>query len=346
MAERFFHQGSNPRRVSLVALPDAVISTLSGIFDVMNAFAFMDLLNAKADAGLPFTIEIVGEAAGSLDLASGVPVKVQRAIGEIEMTDIVIVPSVLLQPEGWKRDRYPRLVNWIRAMYDRGAVLCSACSGLFLLAETGLYDDRDATVHFSYAHAFAATFPAVRIHPERVLIISGEREELVSSGASMTWHDLVLYLIARYAGATAAQEIARMFALQWHQDGLAPYIIFKGKRDHGDSEIISAQNWLDNHFSVANPVQEMIKISRLADRTFKRRFADATGLTPIAYVQRLRVEDAKRRLERTQTPIDEISWQVGYEDSAFFRRLFKRMTGLSPGAYRKRFRIPDFVRPS
>lgn len=346
MAERFFHQGSNPRRVSLVALPDAVVSTLSGIFDVMNAFAFMDVLNAKAGTGLPFNIEIVGEAAGSLDLASGVPVQVQRAIGEIEMTDIVIVPSVLLRPEGWKRGRYPRLVNWIRAMYDRGAVLCSACSGLFLLAETGLYDDRDATVHFSYAHAFATTFPGVRIHPERVLIISGDREELVSSGASMTWHDLVLYLIVRYAGATAAQEIARMFALQWHQDGLAPYIIFKGKRDHGDSEIMSAQNWLDNHFSVANPVQEMIKLSRLAERTFKRRFADATGLTPIAYVQRLRVEDAKRRLERTQTPIDEISWQVGYEDSAFFRRLFKRTTGLSPGAYRKRFRIPDFVRAS
>jgi transcriptional regulator GlxA family with amidase domain len=82
----------------------------------------------------------------------------------------------------------------------------------------------------------------------------------------------------------------------------------------------------------------------LAERTFKRRFTNATGLTLIAYVQRLRIEDAKRRLERTDAPIEEISWQVGYEDPAFFRRLFKRMTGLAPGAYRKRFRIPDFAR--
>jgi transcriptional regulator GlxA family with amidase domain len=215
---------------------------------------------------------------------------------------------------------------------------------VFLLAETGLFDARDATVHFGYARAFAAAYPAVTIHPERVLVISGARDELVCSGASTTWHDLVLYLIARCAGTTAAQDVARMFALQWHQDGLTPYMIFEGRMDHGDAEIASAQHWLREHFSVASPVEEMVKRSKLAERTFKRRFAQATGLTPIEYVQRLRIEDAKRRLERTDAPVDEIGWRVGYEDSAFFRRLFKRTTGLAPGAYRKRFRIPDFAR--
>jgi transcriptional regulator GlxA family with amidase domain len=218
-------------------------------------------------------------------------------------------------------------------------------SGIFLLAETGLFDGRNATVHFRYAQVFAATYPAVPIHPERVLLISGAREELVSSGASSTWHDMVLHLIARYAGSTAAQEVARIFALQWHHDGLTPYIVFEGKTGHGDAVIQRAQEWLSERFSVANPVEEMIRHSAVAERTFKRRFASATGLTPIAYVQRLRVEDAKRRLERTEAPVDEISWRVGYEDPAFFRRLFKRTTGLAPGAYRKRFRIPEFARP-
>jgi transcriptional regulator GlxA family with amidase domain len=337
--------GSNPRHVSLVALPDAVASTLFGIFDVMNACALMGASNAALGARVPFHIEIAGETPGPLELASGVPVNVQRAIDTIETSDIVIVPSVLLRPEGWEKGRNPRLVDWVRAMHDRGAVLCSACSGIFLLAETGLFDGKDATVHFGYARAFAATHPAVPIHPERVLVISGSREELVSSGASTTWHDLVLYLIARYAGSTTAQEVARLFALQWHQDGLAPYMIFEGRVDHGDSAIQSAQQWLSGHFSVANPVEEMVRRSKLAERTFKRRFANATGLTPIAYVQRLRIEDAKRRLERTDASVDEISWRVGYEDAAFFRRLFKRLTGLAPGAYRKRFRIPDFARP-
>jgi transcriptional regulator GlxA family with amidase domain len=333
--------GSHRRHVSLVALPEGTVSTLFGIFDVMNALKYTG--TPDADARAPFHAEIVGEAAGPLVVGGGVPIDVQRAIDTVERSDIVIVPSVRLPPEGWKRGRYPRLVDWLQRMYDRGAVLCSACSGIFLLAETGLFDGRDATVHFGYARTFADTFPAVPIHPDRVLVVSGVREELVCSGASTSWHDMALHLIARYAGSSAAHEVARAFALQWHQDGLTPYIVFEGKTDHGDGEIQRAQQWLGDHFSVANPVETMIKRSKLAERTFKRRFASATGLTPIAYVQRLRVEDAKRRLERTNASVDAISWRVGYEDAAFFRRLFKRTTGLAPGAYRRRFRIPDFA---
>jgi transcriptional regulator GlxA family with amidase domain len=161
----------------------------------------------------------------------------------------------------------------------------------------------------------------------------------------MTWHDLVLYLIGRHAGATAAQTIARFFALQWHQDGLVPYIVFEGRKDHGDAAVQKAQDWLATHFSVANPLEEMVRLTGLTERTFKRRFTSAAGLSPIAYVQRLRIEDAKRRLERTETAVDEISWQVGYEDPAFFRRLFKRLTDMTPGGYRRRFKVPDFAQP-
>ena len=325
--------------VSLVAIPDAVASTLFGIHDVMNAFRLMDGTGELARYR-PFHLEIVGDAAGTLELASHVPIRVPKPVEAVASSDIVIVPSILLRPGGWKKGRYPRLVEWLRAMHERGALLCSACSGIFLLAETGLFDGRDVTVHFGYARAFSELYPAIPIHPERALVISGRREELVSSGASTSWHDLVLYLIARHAGSTAAQEVARMFALQFHQDGLAPYIVFEGRTDHGDAEIRAAQEWLATHFTVANPVEQVIRRSRLAERTFKRRFGAATGLTPIGYVQRLRVEDAKRRLERTEASADEIGWRVGYEDGAFFRRLFKRVTGLSPGAYRKRFRVP------
>lgn len=326
--------------VSLLAFPDAVVSTLAGIFDVMNLVALLGTVPKGSPAG--FDIEIVGEVLGPVELASGMPINVQRAISTIETSDIVIVPSVLLQQTGWEKGRYPELVEWLQRMHERGAIICSACSGVFLLGETGLFDGRDATVHFGYAREFQAAYPVITVHPERVLVISGVREELVSSGASMSWHDLVLYLIARFLGAAVAQQIARQFALQWHQDGLTPYIVFEGRADHGNAEILSAQRWLSGHFSVANPVEEMIKQSRLAERTFKRHFIEATGLAPMVYVQRLRIEDAKRRLERTDASTEEISWRVGYEDAAFFRRLFKRNTGLTPAAYRKRFRMPDF----
>jgi transcriptional regulator GlxA family with amidase domain len=227
MSRQANQNGQAPLRVCLIALPDAVISTLAGIYDVMNGVSMMGIAHPGSEH--PFKVEIVGEQSGPLHLASGVPIDVQRNIDDVEACEIVIVPSVLLKSGGWKTGRYPKLVDWVRRMHHGGARLCSACSGVFLLAETGLFDGKDATVHFGYANQFAACYPAIPIHPERVLVISGVREDLVSSGASNTWHDMVLYLIAHHVGATVAQEVARIFALQWHQDGLAPYMIFDRK---------------------------------------------------------------------------------------------------------------------
>jgi transcriptional regulator GlxA family with amidase domain len=337
---------TRPLHVSLVAIPDAVISTLTGIYDVLGSFRMLGRLEPSIPEAPPFTVEIVATERGNVALASGVPVEAHRSVSEVRATDIIIVPSVLLGHDGWTPGRYPEIIDWAGRMHDAGALLCSACSGVFLLAETGLFNGREATVHWGYAEAFAKVFPGVPISPERVLVVSGEHEEFITSGASMTWHDLVLYLIARHVGATAAQTVARYFALQWHHDGLTPYIVFQGRRDHGDAAIADAQAWLSTHFSIATPVEEMVRRSGLPERTFKRRFTEATGFTSIDYVQRLRIEDAKRRLERTDEPADEISWRVGYEDPAFFRRLFKRVTGMTPGTYRRRFQVPTFARSS
>jgi transcriptional regulator GlxA family with amidase domain len=335
---------ARPLHVSLIAIPDAAISTLTGIYDVMNSFKMLAGMEPSIPEQPPFHVDIVGTASGRIALASGVPIEAHRGYADVTATDIVIVPSIVLRAGGWQTGRYAGLIEWVARMHAQGALICSACSGVFLLAETGLFDGQKATVHWGYAEEFARVYPQVPLEPARVLIVSGEREQLVSSGASMTWHDLALYLIARHVGATAAQTVARLFALQWHHDGLAPYMVFQGRKNHGDAVVTDAQTWLSTHFSVAKPVDEMVRRSGLAERTFKRRFTDATGFAPIDYVQRLRIEDAKRRLERTEVSADEISWQVGYEDAAFFRRLFKRVTGLTPGAYRKRFQVPVFAR--
>lgn len=332
-----------PLHVSLVAIPEASMSTLVGIHDVLGpSFALFAGKDPALPAEPPFTVEIVGRKRGPVTLANGRTVEA-RGLAEIRKTDIIIVPSIMVDDSGWRAGRYPELVAWTKRMHEQGALLCSACSGVFLLAETGAFDRQPTTIHWSYAESFAKMFPSVPLQPERVLMVAGERETLVSSGASTSWYDLVLYLIVRYVGATAAQTLARFLALQWHHDGLAPYIVFEGRTDHGDAAITAAQKWLSTHFSVASPVEEMVRRSGMAERTFKRRFTRATGHAPIDYVQRLRIEDAKRRLERTEAPIDEISWRVGYEDPAFFRRLFRRVTGLAPGAYRRRFLVPAYA---
>jgi transcriptional regulator GlxA family with amidase domain len=212
-----------------------------------------------------------------------------------------------------------------------------------LLAETGLLDGKDATMHWAYASTFKQNFPQVRLQLEKVLVIAGEHDQFVMSGVSASWHDLVLYLVARHVGPTAAQAMSKFFALQWHRDGQAPYLVFDLPIDHEDAIIRDAQVWLSQHFSIAAPITEVVKQSGIPERSFKRRFSKATGYSPIAYVQKLRIEDAKRRLERTNASIDQISWSVGYEDAASFRRLFKRITGITPGDYRRKFSVPQFA---
>ena len=272
--------------------------------------------------------------------ASGISIAAHKSVNAMGATDIVIVPSVMVEGGEWRQGRFPRVVKWLTRMHARGAQLCSTCSGVLLLAETGLLDGKEATIHWIYAPTFRRNFPNVRLRLDKALIATGEHAGLIMSGASTSWHDLVLCVIGQRMGPTAAQSVARFFAFQLHADGLSPYVVFEPSTDHGDAAIRSAQEWLRGHFSVANPIDQVVKQSGIPERSFKRRFKSATGLPPIEYVQRLRVEEAKRRLERTAAPIDEIGWNVGYEDPAFFRRLFKRTTGITAGAYRRKFQIP------
>jgi transcriptional regulator GlxA family with amidase domain len=151
---------TRPLHVSIVAIPDAVISTLSGIYDVLGCFRMMAGVEPSLPDEPPFAIEIVAATKGSVLLASGVPVEARRAVAEVDATDIIIVPSVLLDAAGWKTGRYPELVAWVARMHERGALLCSACSGVFLLAETGLFDGQPTTVHWGYAEAFRQGVPA------------------------------------------------------------------------------------------------------------------------------------------------------------------------------------------
>jgi transcriptional regulator GlxA family with amidase domain len=327
-------------QVCLLAIPDVMVSTLMGLYDVLNSFGLLSSYDDALPSTSPFDVKIVAPVQGKIATASRMPLEVPQSVDEVESTDVVIVPSVMVEGGEWQPGRYPGVVKWLLRMHEQGAQLCSTCSGVLLLAETGLLDGRDATLHWIYAQTFRKNFPEVRLRLDRALVASGEQDRFVMSGASTSWHDLVLYLIAQHAGPTAAQTVAKFFAFQWHADGLSPYIVFEPMTEHGDAVIQEVQKWLSSHFSVGNPIEQAVRLSRVPARSFKRRFKNATGHAPIDYVQRLRVEEAKRRLERTDAPLDQISWQVGYEDPAFFRRLFKRLTGVTAGAYRRRFKMP------
>jgi transcriptional regulator GlxA family with amidase domain len=336
---------AGPQRlhVSLVAIPEMVVSCLTGLYDVFKTFGILGTVDPAVPRESPFDVDIVSTEPGTLVTASGLPIITQRGFRDVQRTHIIIAPSILVEGADWKCGRHPELIAWLKHHHTRGAMLCSACSGVLLIAETGLLDGLDATMHWAYTRTFQRNFPKVRLRLEEVLIATGARQEFVMSGASASWHDLVLYLIARQVGPTAAQAIARFLLLQWHRDGQGPYVPFAPPTDHGDETVRALQEWLACHYSVPNPVEQLVRRSGLPERTFKRRFTQATGLPPIRYVQHLRVEEAKRRLERTTTPIDQLSFEVGYEDAATFRRLFRRLTHVTPGEYRGKFRLPAFA---
>jgi len=321
--------------VSIVTIPDAVVSSLAGPYDVFSYF------NGLAPKGPGFHPELVGLSRDTFGTANGLPLTPQRTLDEIGQTDIVYIPSLHLTDEGWTTGRYDPIVEWMRRMFDQGARLCGACTGALLLAETGLLAGREATIHWAAKDTFAKNFPEVALRLEQVLVATGPEGRIMMSGASGAWNDLVLYLVTREIGPTAAQLVAKYFLLQWHPDGQTPYLRFQANLNHPDAAIRTAQAWMSNNFTRPQAVEEAMRASGLAERTFKRRFTKATGYAPIAYVQNLRIEEAKRALERSGTAVDEISWQVGYEDPAFFRRLFKRITSITPSAYRRKFQIPQ-----
>lgn len=317
---------------------------VSGLYEVLNSFPLVGRFYDAIPETPPFTVDIVAPSRSLNRAASGLPVRPDRTMDEVTSTDIIIVPSMFVENEEWIPGRYGEVVDWLTGMHQQGARLCAACSGTLLLAETGLLDGGEATIHWAFAPTFRNNFPQVHLRLERVLVITGQNKELVMSGASASWHDLVLYLIASHVGPAVAQALGKFLLLQWHPHGQGPYVTFQEPTDHGDEVVARLQNWLRSEYRVANPVERMQALSELPGRSFKRRFKQATGCSPLEYVQELRIEEAKRRLERTDRSIEDIGYNVGYENPAFFRRLFKRITGVTPSAYRRNFRLPDFER--
>ena len=321
-----------------MAIPESMAFPITGIYETL---LILGAMGATGAGGPSFNVEIVGRERGTLQTATGLSLTIQRSFQEIEHTDVVIATSMNAGENNvWVTGRHPEAVAWLQAMHRQRTVLCSSCTGVLLLAETGLLQGLDATIHWAYAPTFRHNFPGVRLQLREVLITGGERREFVMAGATSSWQDLVLYLVTRYAGPEAAQAIGKFMLFQWHADTQAPYVSFAPPTDHGVAVIREIQEWLADHAAIGSPLEEMVKRSGLGETTFKRRFKHATAYSPLTYVQHLRVEEAKRRLERADTPIDEISWQVGYENPAFFRRLFKRTTSLTPASTGGSFGFP------
>lgn len=331
--------------VSIVVFRECDPSIVYGVFDTLWAAGMSWNLAKGLGHGEPvFQPRIVTAEPGPLELCTGVSILPQDAISDITRTDVVFVPNVMVDSLEALRSLDRRLLKWIVDMHAKGAQLYSACGGSLVLAEAGLLDGQQTTTHWNYVPLFRQYYPKVELLEDRVLVQSGRGHSIVCGGGASSWQDLALLLIAKHAGTEEAIRMSRFFLYQWHRDGQLPYASLTANAQHGDAVVLRCQTWLAENYERADIIAEVVQRSGLPKRTFDRRFRAATGYSPLAYVQALRIEEAKHLLETGTQPIEEIAREVGYADLASFRRLFRRLAGMSPGDYRRKLQLPDYVR--
>ena len=322
----------------VVAVPETAGSALYGMIDVLAAAGnlWQALVGTEPEIKM-IRPRIVSPVPGLFSCGNRIPVSPDFDLETAPKPDIVILPELWLGPDEHMNGRYPELMDWIRAQYASGASIYSGCSGSVMLAETGLLNGREATSHWGYERLFRDNYPEVKFNAEPVLTFGDTAGRIVTAGGTTSWHDLAMHIISRHCSPGEALRIAKVYLLKMHDEGQLPYASLVTASPHADSVVRHCEEWLREHFFGPDALQSAVDAASVPERTLKRRFKLATGLTLIDYIQNLRVEEAKRLLETTDTPVEEACALVGYENPAFFTRLFKRRTGLTPGQYRRMF---------
>lgn len=325
-------------RAAVLAPPEFTASTLFGVYDLLAAAGrdWEFVVNGVMGKSR-IQPSVVSRRAERSRASNGVWIEPDCALEDYGKPDIVCIPDLFVAPGENLQGRYEPEIQWMREWYESGAVLATACAGSLLLAESGLLDGLEAGGHWGYCGAMAERYPQISVRPNRALVITGVEQRLVMAGGGSSWQDMTLYLIARFLGIEEAMHVARVYLIDWHHVGQQPFASLSCTRQVQDGTVAKCQEWIAQHYDHDAPVSSMTKLSGLSERSFKRRFAKATGMTPIEYVQTLRLEEAKQILETTEMPIEAVANEVGYEDSSYFGRLFRKMVGLTPAQYRKRF---------
>jgi transcriptional regulator GlxA family with amidase domain len=257
------------------------------------------------------------------------------ALSDVRKTDLIFIPTTGPSIDDIVERNAP-VVPWLRRWQKRGAIIASVCSGVGLVAASGLLDGRRATTHWGIAEHFRRMYPKVRWMPE--LMVTEDGPFFTGGGVNASL-DLSLYLVEKLCGHDVAMQSAKALLIETPRAWQAGFGIVPLKTKHSDDSISSAQDWLHQNFHRNFPLETPAQKAGMSLRNFVRRFKQATGDSPLAYLQKLRIAAARRLLEGDHRTMQEISHAVGYEDVAYFRSLFQRHTGVSPSAYRQRFGV-------
>jgi transcriptional regulator GlxA family with amidase domain len=313
----------------IVANGSSHISSIAGSFEILNR---ANLYWQKMGNDPLMEIRIAGFITGrksDIGFFSVYPEDIQK----IKNTDLLIIPSLSHDYENVIK-KNKELIIWIREQYKAGAEIASICTGAFLLAATGLLEGKTCSTHWNAATDFRRMFPNIQLQTDKLITSA---HGIYTNGGAYSFLNLILFLVEKYFDRQTAILCSKVFQIDIERTSQSPFFIFQAQKNHGDELICQAQSYIEENLSEKISFEELASKLAISRRNFDRRFIKAVGNTPVEYLQRVKVEVAKKTLEKGRKNIFEVMNEVGYSDDKAFREVFKRITGLSPLDYRSKY---------
>ncbi|WP_343632889.1 helix-turn-helix domain-containing protein [Fluviicola sp.] len=285
-----------------------------------------------------FQIQLAG-LSDQVDFYEGLfSVKPHTSVSTISKTDLIVIPSLNHNyTESLPLNK--ALIPWIQQQYKEGAEIASICTGAFLLAASGLLDGKNCSTHWSAAEDFRLRFPKVNLQIDQLIT---DEQGIYTNGGAYSFLNLIIYLIEKYFDRQTAIYCSKVFQIEPDRKSQSAFTIFRGQKQHEDEVVKEVQSYIEQHFREKISIEELSSRFSVGRRNFDRRFIKATGNTPIEYIQRVKVESAKKALEISRKTVSEIMYETGYSDLKAFREVFRKFTGMSPVEYKARYN-KDFV---
>jgi len=318
------------KHVSILVPNEAVLASIEDpryLFTAVNEF-----LESHGRRPM-FTVQLVGLTKEVSLHGGSFTVHVDAVIQDIKRTDLIFVPAVIGDMKKAlesNKDFNP----WIIRQYQQGAEVASLCIGAFLLASTGLLNGKKCSTHWRSANEFRTMFPEVELVDDKIIT---EEQGLYSSGGANSYWNLLLYLIEKFTDREMAVLAAKVFAVEIDRTSQSSFIMFNGQKEHEDEPVKKAQEFIEKNVADKISVEDLAMKFAIGKRHFERRFKKATNNTPVEYIQRVKIEAAKKGLETTRKNVTEVMYEVGYSDTKAFRNVFKKITGLSPIDYKNKY---------
>lgn len=319
------------KHISILALKNATMTSIDGS---LQLFSRINDFRKYRGEDPYYRVELVGLTEHTYLNENLYRININKKISEIKKTDLIVIPIIC--------GDFPKTIksnegygDWITEQYHKGAEIASLCVGSFFLASTGLLNGRKCATHWAAKSDFEIMFPTVNLIEDSIIT---DDNGIYTSGGTYSYLNLLLYIIEKHLGREMSVLASKMFEIDIERKSQNQFIIFMGQKKHNDGEVLKAQEFIESNPDKKFTIDEISSKFGIGRRTFERRFKKSTGNSIIEYIQRVKVETIKKQLELDGKTINEIIFEIGYNDINAFRNVFKKYTGMSPVDYRRKYK--------